>query len=478
MELCFLRASRSVVAKGTVALVLAGPAGISIAAAQDAQAQQSAGQQPAGQAGAAGGQAPTKQKNYKDRAEYDLYSKITQTQDPKQRLELLNTWQDKYPQSDFAHDRLLYFVRTLSQLAQTDPASRQQLIDKCKQLLKEDPKSFEASYFITLWGPAVGGASPQPELLTDIQNAAQAVISGAEENFSAAKKPQNMSDTDWANAKNQVLGLAHKDLAYVATSKKDNKTAENEYKESLTVNPNQGSVSYDYAKLLQGDASTPDDQKYPIVLFEYARAASYDGPGSLPANARPQVLSYFNKVYQQYHGGTDGADQVLAQAKTSALPPAGFTVASAGDLAKNQAQQLQQRIDADPAFKLWYGIEQQLQSQGDQFWNQMKGAEVPGTQVEGVKNFSGTVISVDPPDKPTKVVLGVTDPTKPDATLNFSEPIPADAVKVGSKIEFSGIADSYTANPYMLTFRDPSIPGVKTPEPKTPPRRGATTRRR
>ena len=472
MEFCFLRASRSAVAKGTFALVLASPMGISVAMAQDAQAP--AGQQSAGQSGAAGGQAPAKQKNYKDRAEYDLFSKITQTQDPKQRLELLNTWQDKYPTSDFKHDRLLYFVRTLGQLAQSDPQARQQLLDKCKELLQEDPKSFEANYFIVLWGPTVGGTSPQPDLLTQIQNAAQGVVSGAEENFSAAKKPKNMSEADWAKAKNQVLGLAHKDLAYVATAKKDAQTAANEYKESLTVNPDQGSVSYDYAKMLQADSTIPAEQKYPTVLFEYARAAEYDGPGSLPASARPQILAYFNKVYAQYHGSADGADQVLAQAKTAALPPAGFNIPSATDLAKNQAAQLQQRIDSDPAFKLWYSIEQNLIQQGDAFWNQMKGAEVPGTQVEGVKNFSGTVISVDPPDKPTKVVLGVTDPTKPDATLIFSEPIPADAVKVGSKIDFSGIADSYTTNPYMLTFKDPSIPGVKTETPKTPRR----TRRR
>lgn len=468
MEFCFLRASRSAVAKGTFALVLASPMGVSVAMAQDTQAagQQAAGQQPA----AAGGQAPAKQKNYKDRAEYDLFSKITQTKDPKERLALLNTWQDKYPTSDFKEDRLLYFVRTLSQLAQTDPQARQQLLDKCKELLQLNPKSFEANYFVTLWGPTVGGTSPQPDLLTQVQDAAQAVISGADENFSAAKKPQNMNDADWAKAKSQVVALAHKDLAYVANAKKDPKTAENEYKESLTENPNQAAVSYDYAKTLQADSSVPDDQKYPTVLYEYARAAEYDGPGALSASAKPTILAYFNKVYAQFHGSADGAQQVLDQAKNSALPPAGFTIQSATDIAKNQANQLQQRMDTDPAFKLWYSIETSLQQQGDQFWNQMKGTEVPGDAVEGVKNFSGTVISVDPADKPTKVVLGVTDPTKPDATLVFSEPIPADAVKVGSKIDFSGVADSYTANPYMLTFKDPSIPGVKTEAPKTPRR--------
>ena len=467
MEFCFLRASRSVVAQGTFALVLASPMGMSIAMAQDA---------PAGQA--AGGQAPAKQKNYKDRAEYDLFSKITQTQDPKARLELLNTWQDKYPTSDFKQDRLVYFVRTLSQLAATDPASRQQLLDKCKELLQVDPKSFEASYFTTVWGPGVGGANPSADLQTQIQNAAQAVISGADENFSAAKKPKNMDDAAWAQAKNQVLGLAHRNLAYLAVAKKDYKTAQNEYKESLTINPNQAAVSYDYAKAMQSDAATPNEQRFPIILFEYARAAEYDGPGSLAASARPAVLAYFNKVYAQYHGSADGADQILNQAKTAALPPAGFSIPSVNDLAKNQAAQMNQRIDSDPAFKLWYNIQQQLiQPGGDQFWNQMKGSEVPGTGVEGVKNFNGTVISVTPADKPTTVVLGVTDPTKPDATLVFTQPLPPDAVKVGTKVDFSGVADSFTPNPYMLTFKDPSIPGVKTEETPASSKRHAAPRR-
>src|SRR4051794_38678377 len=93
-------------------------------------AQQPAAQQPAaGQAGQAGQQG-TPQKNYKDRGEYDIYSQITQTQDPKKRLDLLNQWQTKYPQSDFAQDRLQYFVATLGQIAANDPSVRQQLIDK------------------------------------------------------------------------------------------------------------------------------------------------------------------------------------------------------------------------------------------------------------------------------------------------------------------------------------------------------------
>ena len=97
MDFCFRRAGMPLAAVGAMAL-LAGFVSVAPATAQ----------QPAAGQAAAGGQAPAK--NYKDRAEYDLFSKVTQTTDPKARLEVLNTWQDKYPQTDYAQERLQYYV--------------------------------------------------------------------------------------------------------------------------------------------------------------------------------------------------------------------------------------------------------------------------------------------------------------------------------------------------------------------------------
>jgi hypothetical protein len=71
---------------------------------------------------------------------------------------------------------------------------------------------------------------------------------------------------------------------------------------------------------------------------------------------------------------------------------------------------------------------------------------------------------VEPADKPTRVTVGIEDPTKADATLLFTTAIPTAAlakIKVGEKVEFSGVADSFTKDPYMLTFKDPDIPGVE-----------------
>jgi len=448
VNFCFGRASRPILAAGAFALLasfVSGP----LAQAQDAS-QPAAGAQP--------------QKNYKDRGEYDLYSKITQTTDPKARLELLNTWTDKYPQTDFTAERLQYYMVTLAALAATDPTQRQPLLNKCQDLLKLDPQNFRAQYLICVWGPAVGGASPAPELLSQVEAAAHGVISGADTTFDPSKKPASVSADQFTQAKTQSVALAHNSLAWAATAKKDSATAESEYKASLQANPDQGNVSASYAKLLY------DEKKFPEALFEYARAAEYTGPGpALPPATRTQLTDFFNKAYKDFHGGTDGADQVLAQAKTAALPPGGFAIGSAADAANKEADAMKQRIASDPGFGLWYTIRQNLTGdQGDTFFsNTVKDAEIPGG-AQGVQNFSGTVISIDPPDKPTKVVLGVDDPTKGDATLEFSQPLPAsalDKIKVGQKLDFSGVADSYTKDPYMLTFKDPTIPGVQTAAP-------------
>jgi hypothetical protein len=226
VESRFLRPCRTIIATSAIALLT----GIAPAAAN---AQAAGTQQPA--AGQQPGAAP--QKNYKDRAEYDLFSKITQTQDPKARLDLLNQWQDKYPQTDFKQERDQYFLATLGQLAPSDPAARQKLLEKTKEILAADPKDFRAAYLTAVWGPAAGGTGASPDLQTQVQTAAQAVIDNAPAAFDPSKKPANVDQAAFEKAKTQAVAVAHNALAWVATSKGDKATAENEYKASLEANP-------------------------------------------------------------------------------------------------------------------------------------------------------------------------------------------------------------------------------------------------
>jgi hypothetical protein len=459
VQIFLMRAAKSAASAAAFAVALASPALVPSSFAQA----QPGGQQPAaaGQQPAQGGQAAGQQKkNWKDRAEYDLYNSIAHEQDPKKRLDLLDQWTQKYPTTDFEDLRDQAYLGTLGPLSQQDPSVRPKAIQYSKKVLSKDPKNFTALYWLAINAPAAGGGSPSPEQIADAETAGNGLLS--------AEKPATTSQADWDKAKPQVEGLAHAALGWAASAKKDYPTAQKEYEAYLKVNPNNSNISYQLGQTLLLEK---DPKLYSQALWSFARAASYDGQGSLPAANRTQVQQYFKKIYDQYKGNDEGADQLLAQAKNSPLPPDGFHIESAAEKANQQAADLQQKLQADPALSLWYSLQQSLTGdQGDQFFTgNVKDADIPGG-ANGVKNFTGTIISMDPPERPTKLVLGVLDPTKPDATLVFQEPLPAGAVKVGDKVEFSGVGDSFTKDPYMLTFKDAELPGVKAV--KAPTKRG------
>ena len=64
------------------------------------------------------GQAP--KKDWKDRAEYDLYDAAAKQTDNTKKLELLNTWKAKYPTTDFNMERLGLYLLTYQALNQPD----------------------------------------------------------------------------------------------------------------------------------------------------------------------------------------------------------------------------------------------------------------------------------------------------------------------------------------------------------------------
>ena len=130
--------------------------------------------------------------------------------------------------------------------------------------------------------------------MTQVENAAHAFLAVAEDAFAAANKPANLPDSDWQKVKVARIGIAHNALAWAAASKKDYSTAENEYTQSLTINPDQGTTSAQYARMLYDEKN---DKKIQDALFHYARAAQYTGPGpSLTVTGRPAVDGLFQQA--------------------------------------------------------------------------------------------------------------------------------------------------------------------------------------
>jgi tetratricopeptide (TPR) repeat protein len=401
-------------------------------------------------------------KNWKDRAEYDLYMSIQQeTKDMSKRLELLNQWQDKYPQTDYSKERLQFFVVTAAAAGQPKKA-----LDYAAQLLKVDPKDLNSNYYTVLFGPGVYRPAPTADQQAAVQSAAQAILDSSDGPFADKNKPAGATADQWNTAKNNAAAISHNALGWLAGVKKDGPTAEKEYSASLQIDPTNSQVAYTLATVYLAE------KKYQEAVFYFARAASYDGKGALPAADRGTALTYLtDKIYVPLHGSKEGLDTVLAAAKASATPPPGFHVVTVEEVAAKDAAGLNAILDANPDKKLWYTIQQALIADNGQsyFDSSVKDAELPGG-AQGVNMFKGTVISMDPAEKPTRVVLGVFDATKPDATLVFEEPVTS-PVKAGDVVEFSGTAESFVKDPYSLTFKDVNAPALKTaekPKPKKP----------
>jgi len=70
----------------------------------------------------AGRQTNTPQKNWRDRAEYDLYDAILKDQNPRTRLEKLNQWEERYPSTDYISERRALFLTTRTALGQVQEA--------------------------------------------------------------------------------------------------------------------------------------------------------------------------------------------------------------------------------------------------------------------------------------------------------------------------------------------------------------------
>jgi hypothetical protein len=80
----------------------------------------------------------------------------------------------------------------------------------------------------------------------------------------------------------------------------------------------------------------------------------------------------------------------------------------------------------------------------------MKGCALPGN-VNGVMKFKGKLVGMMPTLRPRELVLAIENPDKPDVTLRLDSALPG-KMDVGAEISFEGVADSFSKDPFMVTF--------------------------
>jgi len=389
--------------------------------------------------------ADTAKKDWKGQEEYNLFQAF-QKADPKGKIEALDKWKAAFPASDFAQEREEQYLFVYQQTNMNREA-----FDKAAEILKTRPNHFYALSAIerliyTLPPP------PKPADLDTAERVSKYLLDNLDTVFAPSNKPMDVKDADWATYKPAMKNAAQATLAWVYVQRKDHPKAETELTKYLHLDPTQAASSLSLGgEILAQNQEHPE--KIPLGLYQFARAASYEGQNSLPAAARQQARDYLTKTYTTYHGSNEGLDKLLAMAKNSPFPPEGFTIESAQQIAAKKAADQENFIKTHPELGLWQtAIKEPLTKDGGEAYFEMnvKGALLPGG-ANGVQKFRAKIVSMTPAIKPKEIVLALEQPNVPDVTLEVSQALPG-KMEPGEELQFEGVAKSYTKQPFMVVF--------------------------
>ena len=432
----------------------------------------------------AGDKAPEKQTcppncSWKDNNEYVEANAAATENDPAKRLTDLNKWKMDYPATDPAIlvIRQNMYLQTYEQLKEN-----RQAFDQAQEILKDRPNDFLALYGILQLGTAIKPA-PMAADLDATEKVANLMLDNPDKVFDPANKPPTMTDAQWKAAKEQqIKPYAEQVLIAIYELRKDDKRAVDDLRKLVVRDPTLAVASYKLGqtmmKIIAAD-KRPQDQ--PPALYQIARAVAYDGPGALDAKAKAPIQDYLKRAYAAFHGSDDGLNDLLAQAKTNAFPPATFSIKSTVDIETEKEKARQEEIAKNPLMYTWvHGVKEKLASDGDSYFEaSVKDAGLPPpddkTTPPTPQYFSATIVSMTPATKPKEILVGIEKPDVADAKLVFDMPLPG-KMDAGEKIEFTGTAKdwSHDQKNVVVTFDvDPKEGLHGTWTGKNAPARGA-----
>jgi hypothetical protein len=444
---------------------------------------------------AAGAQAAAQtaqpQKKVKDQGEYDIYNNVLKdaaAQTWPKLLQDLDTWTQKYPDSDYKDDRQYYYIQAYT--GGNQPAKE---LDVAGQLLNtglstvfKDPKQVLTVLYMTCVNVQKATA-PTPEETAIGARAAKELEAFVPTYFVAANKPAATSDADWTKTGKDLNTLADGTLRvialrpgmellqkYSASGNKDTSScepAEAALTTALQQFPDAAIIAYNLgrAQLCQRAAKPA---KIPVAIYAFARAAVTDP--SLGGSTDPKAVdNYLTTLYTNYHGkDDDGLKQLKELAAKSPLPPADYKLESSTEVDKRKEEEFRAKY---PQLALWLSIKSQLaDTNGEKYFDdQLKGSGVP--------KLKGVVMEARPECRPNQLLVAVPEPDQQGTpqsviTLKLVADDKPDTLAgkpdVGATVEiqWEGVPSAFTKEPFMLTMdtEKASITGLNL-TPCTPP---------
>lgn len=387
------------------------------------------------------------QKNWKDRAEYDLFQSCAQQQDPNKKLDCVKSWRDKYPSSDFKEEGL-----KLSLSAYVALSKSAEVAATSKEILTISPTDLTSLYYLT----SMALNNTDPAALDSGEKAANTLLGSLDATFAADKKPATTKDEEWNKAKRDMQVLGTRVLGWVAMTKKDNAKAEQQFQKLLDMNFKDGEVSYWMYSVIR---ATKEVKRYSEALFYLARAASLPkDQGGFADQQRRQIDDFFVKAYNTYHGADDaGLAELRKMSMGAPKPPADFRIKTSIEIATEKENEFKSK---NPQLAFWMGIKKELAgAEGEKFFEgTVKGAELPG-KIEGTEytKLKGRLISHKPATNPKELVLQMdttqANATDGDVTIKIADgKFMNGKADPGVELEFNGTASAFTKDPFMVTF--------------------------
>ncbi|HZQ92768.1 MAG TPA: hypothetical protein VFA60_13315 [Terriglobales bacterium] len=412
------------------------------------------------QAAPAQGAPAQQKKEIKDPAEYNAYVNALNTPDATAKAAALEGFLQAYPNSVMKEDALELLMG-----AYQATGNQAKTMEAAQRVLAANPNNVRALALQCYLSRA--NAEQGQNQQQNVANAQQTCSRGLQA-LQSMPNPEGMQPADVDKLKSQLRTIFEGGAGFAALQSKDYASAAQHLQAAVQGAPPDLRNIYPLAV-----AYLEQKPPNPLGLY-YAAVAANLAPAGTPAQT--QLTQYGRSKYIRYHGGEDGWPELLAQAKASPNPPAGFTVAPAPTPPEQAAKMIQSKPVNQMTFdEIEFILTSGNQQAAQQLWSQIENKPI---QLEA-KLLSGS---------PAKLTISGSaediEANKADIELTMVEPIPAKAVPAdGTMIQFQGTPTSYDPNPFMMHM-DKGVFVGKTAQavaaalkPAAPKRNTGTTRR-
>ncbi len=439
----------------------------------------------AGAVGQASAQA--QERKYKDNAEYEIYNEVAKDLGAKnftKAITDLDTWKQKYPESDYKDIR--YGLYATAYQGANQPAK---VLDVANEVLsgnfdqtfaepKEGPKQAVSVLFTAI--------TSLPKIPDPTQQQIDIAVKAANKLLVFDKKPEGIADADWKTVTAQLQTAAKNTLLMAAlipgnkaVVKQDWASAASEYQKAIQEYPDNAFIAYQlgtaWYRMARADSSKAAEL-VPKAVYEFLRAVAIDPTLGGTQKDPKTIVDFANKAYVNLHGSEDGLEQMKQQAKASPLPPAGFTIESAAAIAAREENEFREKY---PQLAIWLGVKKELAGPNgpSYFESAVKNADFP--------KLKGKVVEGKPECRVKEILVSVPRPEEQNApvviSLKLDKPLTG-KVEPG-EIEFKGVPTEFSQDPFLLTMdvEKTDITGLQesrcTPAPRAAPKKGATKKK-